>query len=382
MPDTFCILPWMHLATSSTGNLRVCCNSTPGKNFITKEDGTVYKIYKDDVKEAWNSEVYTTLRTQMLNGERPEMCARCFKEEDVGIWSTRQAWNVKWKEDRNYTVDAPFNIRYVDIRLGNLCNLKCRMCNPYASNQWTKEWDLLHPDANKDEIEWLKNLTWPENEKTWENLFSIVDSVEEIYLTGGEPTIIKEQYKLFDFCVKNGYAKNIKLKYNTNLTNIPHDLIEAWKDFKQVQLNCSIDAVGKLDRYIRYPSNWEKIEENFDIIQALPNSVIEIHNTVQMYNILRLDEFIKWAEPYGHKIYFNILNHPEQLNIRVLPIELKKQVKEKLSKYIDIPKVQGIIDYMMAEDWSDKYTAFLDYTKILDNSRNENLFDLIPEFRI
>lgn len=380
MTDTFCILPWMHLATSSTGNLRICCNSTPGKNFITKEDGSIYKIYKDDINEAWNSETYKKIRTQMLNGERPEMCARCFKEEDVGIWSTRQAWNVKWKEDKDYTVDAPFDIRYVDIRLGNLCNLKCRMCNPYASNQWVKEWKLVNPDVDEDELMWLKNLTWPENEKTWDNLFSIVDTVEEIYLTGGEPTIIKEQFKLFDYCVKNGYAKNIKLKYNTNLTNIPKDLIEAWKDFKQVQLNCSIDAIGNLDRYIRYPSTWSKIQENFDIIQALPNSVIEIHNTVQMYNILRLDEFIEWAKPYGHKIYFNILNHPDVLNIRVLPSNLKKLAKNKLEKHLDIEKVQGIIDYMMAEDWSHKLPEFYEYTHKLDKSRDEDLSKIVGEF--
>lgn len=380
MSDTFCILPWMHLATTSTGNLRVCCNSVNSINRIKKEDGSIYKIYKDDIKEAWNSETYKTLRQQMLNGERPEMCARCFKEEDVGIWSTRQAWNEKWKEDKEYTVEAPFEIRYVDIRLGNLCNLKCRMCNPYASNQWIKEWHLIS-DKTED-LDDLKKLNWPESEKTWDNLFSIVDSVEEIYLTGGEPTIIKEQFKLFEYCVKNGYAKNIKLKYNTNLTNIPRDLIDAWKDFKQVQLNCSIDAVGDLDRYIRYPSNWSKIQENFDIIQALPNSVIEIHNTVQMYNILRLDEFIDWAKPYGHKIYFNILNHPEVLNIRVLPPHLKQLAKDKLDAHTDIPKVQGIIDYMMAEDWSDKYSKFLSYSESLDSSRNENLFDLIPEFKL
>ena len=382
MSDTFCILPWMHLATNASGNLRVCCNSTPGKNFIEKPDGKIYKLQRDDLKEAWNSDTYKKIRTQMLNGERPEMCARCFKEEDVGIWSTRQAWNVKWKEeDVDYKVDAPFDIKYVDLRLGNLCNLKCRMCNPYASNQWVKEWAMINEDADLTELNRLKNLDWPQYNKTWDNLFKIVDSVEEIYLTGGEPTIIKEQFYLLEYCVKYGYAENIKLKYNTNLTNIPHELIEAWKDFKQVQLNCSIDAVGDLDRYIRYPSNWSKIQENFDIIQALPNSVIEIHNTVQMYNILRLDEFIEWAKPYGHKIYFNILNHPEPLNIRVLPKHLKYLAKDKLEQYTDIPKVQGIIDYMMAEDWNNKWSEFINYSKQLDESRGENLYDHIPEFK-
>jgi glutamate-1-semialdehyde 2,1-aminomutase len=203
--------------------------------------------------------------------------------------------------------------------------------------------------------------------------------VKEIYLTGGEPTIIKEQFKLLDYCVKHGYAKKIKLKYNTNLTNIPQDLVQAWKDFKQVQLNCSIDAIGDLDRYIRYPSNWSKIQENFELIQKLDNKYIEIHNTVQMYNILRLDEFIEWAKPYGHKIYFNILNHPEVLNIRVLPAHLKLLAKDKLEQHLDVEKVQGIIDYMMSEDWSDKYPDFIKYTNALDKSRGEDLKSIVPE---
>jgi len=381
LDNTFCILPWMHLATNASGNLRVCCNSTPGKNFITKPDGKPYKVYKDDLQEAWNSEVYTNIRKQMLNGERPDMCQRCFREEDAGVRSARQAWNDKWQQENNYTEKAPFDVKYVDIRLGNLCNLKCRMCNPYASNQWVKEWALVEDALEPSEYERLSKMDWPENEKTWENLFSIANTVEEIYLTGGEPTIIKEQHKLLDYYIDNGTAHKIKLKYNTNLTNVPQHLIDKWSEFKQIQLNCSIDATDDLDRYIRYPSNWKKIVENFETIRQLPNANIEIHCTVQMYNILRLDKLIDWAEPYGHKIYFNILNHPEYLNIRCLPKELKTQANIMLCRYKHLEKVQGIIDYMYAEDWSDKLPQFYEYTAQLDKSRNENLFDILPELR-
>jgi len=378
--NTFCILPWMHLATNASGNLRVCCNSTPGKNFVTKEDGTPYKLHKDDLEEAWNSEVYKVIREQLLNGERPEMCTRCFREEDVGIKSARQAWNEKWKEDIKYTVDAPFDIKYVDLRLGNLCNLKCRMCNPYASSMWVKEWALVDEALSPSEYERLSNMTWPEKEKTWENLFSIANTVEEIYLTGGEPTIIKEQHRLLDYFIDNGTAKNIKLKYNTNLTNVPKHLLDKWKQFKRVQLNCSIDAVGKLDRYIRHPSNWETIERNFEAIRQLENANIEIHCTVQMYNILRLHELIEWAKPYGHKIYLNILNHPDYLNIRVLPEELKQQAKQNLQAHLDVPKMQGVIDYMFAEDWTDKLPAFVKYTRELDANRKEDILEIVEEF--
>ena len=381
MSNTFCILPWMHLATNASGNLRVCCNSIPGKNFILKEDGTPFKLHKDNLEEAWNSTVYKKIRKQLLNSERPEMCQRCFREEDSGIKSARQSWNNTWQQDIEYTEDAPFHIKYVDLRLSNLCNLKCRMCNPYASNMWVKEWHLINDALSESEYKRLSKMDWPEIEKTWENLFSIADTVDTIYLTGGEPTIIKQQHKLLDYFIDNNKSNNVKLKYNTNLTNVPRHLIDKWKKFKKVQLNCSIDAYGDLDHYIRYPSNWDKVEENFNIIQNLENANIEIHCTVQMYNILYLYELIEWALPYKHKIYFNILNHPEELNIRVLPKHLKELAEKRLQPYLHLEKVKGIISYMWTEDWNTKYyKKFKQYTKTLDKSRNENILDYIEEF--
>lgn len=379
MTDTFCILPFMHLATNASGNLRICCNSIPGQNFILKEDGSPYKIYKDNLEEAWNSNTYRVIRDEFLNNKRPDMCARCFREEDAGIASPRQAWNQKWKTDKTYTVDMPYDIKYIDLRLGNLCNLRCRMCNPYASNQWLKEWHLIDNKLSSEEHTRLKRMDWPKDKKTWDNLMPLLDSVEEVYLTGGEPTIIKEQFILLNYLIDQNLSQKVKLKYNTNLTNIPVDLLEKWKFFKKIQLNCSIDAIGDLDRYIRYPSDWNTIVENFNILNKLDNVNIEIHCTVQMYNILRLQDLIEWALPYNVKIYFNILNHPNWLNIRVLPIHLKKYVEKNLQKYYDLHKVKGIVDYMNAEQWVEYLPTFYKNTDILDKSRNENLQSIVKE---
>jgi len=377
--DTFCVLPWMHLATNASGNLRVCCNSDPHKNNIKKPNGSAYQLQRDDLKEAWNSPTYQKIREELISGVRPEMCIRCFREEDTGVKSARQSANEKWGIDKVYPIVADFNIRYVDVRLSNLCNLKCRMCNPYASNMWTEEWSLIAKALSQSEYDRLNNMNWPELEKTWENLYSIADTIEEIYLTGGEPTIIKAQHKLLDYFINKGTAKNIRLKYNTNLTNIPKHLLDRWTHFKRVQLNCSIDAIGELDRYIRFPSSWQHIQENFEKIRMLKNCTIEIHCTVQMYNILRLNELIDWALPYNHRIYFNILNHPEELNVRVLPKFLKDQATKLLDPYLHLDKVKGIIDYMNAEDWSHLLINFHSYTNALDKSRNQNLAKLIPE---
>ena len=392
--DTFCVLPWMHVATNASGTLRVCCNSTPGKNGLEHPDGGKYKLHKHDLREAWNSPTLTKIRQQFLDGERPEMCARCFREEDSGVKSARESWNEGWYDDSvDYnTVNPPVRAQYVDLRLGNLCNLKCRMCNPYASNQWVKEWNSIGTERyneaplDDDELERLDGWSkeWPNKKYVWENFMNVADTIEEIYLTGGEPTLALAQFRLFDFLIERGLNENITLKYNTNLTNIPQRMVDYWDRFHKVKLNCSIDAVGDLNRYIRYPTNWKLVEKNlarFLEMEKTSGVRVGIHTTVQIYNILHLDSWFDWIQRRGKSVYLNILNHPEYLNIRVLPTELKQLATERLESYIpSVEKLDSVLDYMWAEDWSDRWQDFERYTHTIDSSRNENILDVVPEF--
>jgi len=387
---TFCVMPWNSIATNASGNYRVCCNSTPGKNFILGDDGKAVKISKVRPSEIWNSETYKHLRKQMLEGIQPNMCDRCFKEEATGIKSARQNWNDKWYDkDKEYTVESALDIEYVDLRLGNLCNLKCRMCNPYSSNQWVDEWNTvvktskLVPDfpLTVEEAERLNNMTWPEDPRTWDSIIEIADSIEEIYLTGGEPTLAIEQYKLFDILIEKNLAKKIKLKYNTNLTNIPKKMLEYWDHFKRIQINASIDAYRDLNRYIRYPTAWSSVEKNMDKFVSMKNVEVQLHCTIQTYNILNLNELFDWMTRYSNvKLYLNILNHPRSMNIRVLPKELKELAVSRLQPYLTLPKVQDVINYMMAQDDSQYLQEFFDYNNKLDELRDQNFFVLVPEF--
>jgi sulfatase maturation enzyme AslB (radical SAM superfamily) len=384
--NTFCVLPWMHVATNAAGTLRVCCNSTPGKNGLEHPEGGKYKLHKHDLREAWNCDTMKNIRQQFINGERPEMCERCFREEDVGVRSARQGWNESWYDptaDYSSTTPEP-KAQYIDLRLGNLCNLKCRMCNPYASNQWVDEWNLVEDPLPEEELKRLDTdtMTWPNKQRVWENLMNVADSIEEIYLTGGEPTLALKQYDLFQYLQDKDFAKHIKLKYNTNLTNIPERMVWYWHFFKLVKINASIDAVGVLDRYVRYPSAWPKIEENFKKLRRLRNTRLQIHSTIQTYNILDLPKLYDWCDSIMFEdVYLNILNHPKCLNIRTLPTKIKKLVEEKLQPYMNRPKVKQMINYMNKEDWYDTHwKEFVDYTNALDKSRNENILDLVPEF--
>ncbi len=373
----------MHIATNSTGNLRVCCNAVPTKSYIYKSDGKPYKLFRDDIKEAWHSDSYKSIRQEFLNGNRPDICERCFREEDAGIKSARQSANEQWGTECDMTTTPDMDIRYVDLRLGNLCNLKCRMCNPYSSSIWAKEWNKVvteEEQISQDEVTRLVQMDWPTKDKTWNNIKEIMPSVEMIYFTGGEPTLTLEQMSLLEYCIDNNYT-NITLKYNTNLTNIPERMLDLWKNFKNIKVNASIDATYRLNRYIRYPSDFEEITDNLEILGNLPNVNIQIHTTVQMYNIMKLDSILMHFSGYNH--FLNILNHPDYLNIRVLKQKHKKLIADRLQRTWDAgvqnEKIPGIIKYMQ-EDWSDKWPDFVAYTKNVDKQRKETILEHIEEF--
>jgi hypothetical protein len=90
----------------------------------------------------------------MLNGEIPASCTKCFEEENKGITSKRNWETIVWKErlDIDSIVSKtlsdgslPVNIPYFDLRLGNMCQLKCVMCSPHDSSSWIKEWKIQYP---------------------------------------------------------------------------------------------------------------------------------------------------------------------------------------------------------------------------------------------
>jgi sulfatase maturation enzyme AslB (radical SAM superfamily) len=231
-------------------------------------------------------------------------------------------------------------------------------------------------------------MDWPKDPQVWQRLAPFLDQIEEIYLTGGEPFLSLEQVHLLSDLVETGRSSQVCLKYNTNLTLIPPRLVKLWPHFKTVRLNVSIDGTGELLNYIRYPAEWEPIANNLDQLFLLkkecPNIEIGVHVTVQMYNIIGLDKLIEvFLSRWGVTPYLNILNHPHCLNIRVLPASLRTKVVNQLQDLAKkINSVQEIIDYMLAEDWSDNYLKeFVAYTKRLDELREQSLLTLQPDFQ-
>lgn len=406
---TFCVMPWVHLAVSTRGYFRLCCN----QSFLpedTERGGYLdrHYIHKEPVQDAWNSDSYKRTRIKMIEGEEIAPCSRCYREEKMGIKSARMNYNRDYlpslklsniKSDGSCSLDS---IKFIDVRLGNKCNLKCRMCNPYSSSNWiSDERSTGVRKISEKDLQSLENIDWFENDFFWENLSSAMSNCDLIYFSGGEPGLFTEhQSKLFDKCIENKTASNIMLRYNTNLT-IPllSKFKKYWKHFRHIRINCSIDGVGKVNEYIRYPSKWDVIEKTllsiYDSTQENLLFSMNPHTTVQMYNIFDLVNLFNYLKPLGLFPMLNILNQPAHYNIRVLNKNQKERVGNVLTDWYEenknwlishdrngnYKKLPGMIKYIYEEDWSHLYPDFLREATLLDEIRNQKLEDYIPELK-
>ena len=425
--DTFCILPWIHLATRPNGEVRVCCTanaSGAAKNDIkdiglVKKNGISMNLKNHTIEEIWNSEQMCNTRLQMLTGKIPNSCQKCFIEETNGIVSKRQWETSVWTDRVNIDEivsktgtdgELPISIPYFDLRLGNICQLKCIMCSPHDSSSWIKDWKLQYPkytntDLTKDQI-WdpLYDYTWYQKSSFLASMKEQAQYIKELYFAGGEPLLIPEHYKILEFMVENRYSTNCTLRYNSNGLEISDKLFNLWDKFKSVKFNFSVDAVGEKNDYIRFPSNWKDVVSNLHRLDNTSSHIIvNIACAVQLLNVLYLNELIEWKNQQNFKkinikdgagiIGSHLVYFPSYLNVRVLPTDLKILVKERINNFVESMRNDtnfvnnpygqsrwvGLVKYMMEEDWTHKLPSLKQYLESCDKIRNTNYKIIFPE---
>ena len=226
LPEKICMLPWISIETSPIGTARPCCLAV---DEITKPDGTKYSLRENTLEEIYHSEYMQDLRKDFLAGNKPETCRRCWNEEAAGRTSKRINSRIRLKE----YVDAvdfnnidPDQLWFIDLKLGNICNLKCRICGSWSSSKWAKEEIDYIPELvdRKTHLAYtyLKDGAWPrESEVFWDNVKTLLPNIKYFEFTGGEPFLIEQHFELLRYAVEYGYSKNIEIHYNTNGTVFP-----------------------------------------------------------------------------------------------------------------------------------------------------------------
>lgn len=430
MSKTFCPIPWIFQAVRNNGDIRVCCqaNVTPNQGVVRHPDGTSYNAGRDSFDEAKNAELMKSIRKNMLDGVWSEECGRCQQEEQAGLESRRmyelRAWDYTLADAKKDTQpDGTITVRssYYDLRFGNLCNLACRMCGPTDSHTWYEQWAEYHGSTKYQdthgEVELKRNekgrlyttdYDWHNSESFWDQIEMNIPYIQHVYMAGGEPMMIERHYEFLKKCIGSGHAGNITIEYNTNMTSLPPRVLEMWKEFKQIRVGCSIDGMGEVLEYQRWPVKWRQAINNLNKVDQLPNNVVAwVAYTVTAYNIFHLPEFMLWklkesnwkkinSSPQKPIITHHVAHGPKRANIRLLTPELKlkvhnhydyykfkvasdpeinEKIKNKFNKILD-----SVEKYMMADDYSDKLEEFIKFTTYLDKARKQNILDVVPQY--
>lgn len=398
---TLCAVPWMHLAFEPSGKVVPCC-------LTSAHDYWAGDLNTQSIEEIWNSDNMKKLRVEMMNGEEPAICNKCFDKEKVTYGSGRQHHNREFKSVLDTIpviteADGTCNkmeLKYWDFRFSNLCNLKCRTCGPRFSSAWV-------PDAKK--------LGYTDQEKVW-NIESVddmsnfdflkeqVQHVQKIYFAGGEPLLMPEHWQMLDMLVENKRF-DVSLSYNTNCTTLTYgkkNIIDYWKqwDFGKLEVWPSLDEIDERAELVRSGTRWKDVEANLKQLIELPNAIIRPGLTIGGLNVFRLPAIIDrlmdlgvLKEKFGYINFFlNLVMDPKYYHVKILPDDYKEKISADLLRYCDDfnkkyrTNINIHFDHILHElslpHDPQAAKSFLGLTAAMDALRNEKTFEVIPELDI
>jgi MoaA/NifB/PqqE/SkfB family radical SAM enzyme len=363
---------------------------------ITDEAGNKYDLTKTNIETAYKSQYMQQLRQQFRAGEKPATCNRCWEEEAAGRTSKRMHTQVRLKElykEVDWANDNPNQLWFVDLKLGNICNLKCRICGSWSSSKWAEEELKYMPGVDKKQhiaYQWLKQGAWPRKTETfWDNMRELLPNIKYFEFTGGEPWMIKEHFDLLEYAVETGDSQHIDIHYNTNATQYPGGHWGLWKNFGRVDIAFSVDNVGNRFEYERYGANWQESNIIIDEIHimkkmSVPNITTQLCFTINIQNVYYLDELLAWAntKPFG-SIYFNMMHSPDHMSIQYMTPRAKELVLNKLKTTFWTSKsyqeeINSVINFIEAGPGSDG-SEFLFKMKQTDEYRKQCFTDTHPE---
>jgi MoaA/NifB/PqqE/SkfB family radical SAM enzyme len=403
--------PFTGLATREDGAICACCRSHP-----------VGFIDKANLEDIWNNDTMQRIRRQVLNNERPPECEPCFSLEDQGVESLRQRHiagkipeaRIKLYPNTPLLEVMPFEIPTMELKLNNLCNLKCRMCHPMDSTAWNDwsevkefykaEGNIMYAIVEEHDLERKPHLDkFQDSPEWWASLEKLLPYFRRVEFAGGEPLMDPQHYRILDMLAP--YGHQIEIKYATNLSMLGKSnrtVWEYWPKFKSVAVNVSIDGIGKSYEYVRGNASWAELINNIKQIQTIPNiSRIVGAVTVQVSNVLVLDKIIEYfLDDLGIIFHTHRVEYPKLLSAQVLPRELQilavtklRAINERLEEFKMIKQhpellmytrgqIQDNINYLLARDQSDKWTDCVEFNRKLDKTRNQSFTDVTPEFKL
>jgi pyruvate-formate lyase-activating enzyme len=391
--DRFCVLPWISLEASPIGTVRPCCLAD---DELLDDSGQKFSLLTANFADIQNSQSMTQLREDFLAGRKPQTCRKCWNEERAGRTSKRMHTLDRMKHmgiSDEWTTDAK-PLMFLDLKLGNICNLKCRICGSWSSSQFaTEELNDMHPSEDKKKTfpyQMLRAGAWPrENDQFWSEIDQCLSDIRYIEFTGGEPFLIDQHFDMLQGIVNRGIAHQVEIHYNTNGTTYPERGEKIWQHFKTVEIAFSIDDIGQRFEYQRSNAVWAEVCENLDRFRDLKeiysNIQLQICTTVNVFNVRYIDEVARWIDRNQESfnfVYWNMMHDAWYFSISCLPDTVKQAIADHLH-LADVPpqfrtEFDRIIEFMQRGASTDGFMTRLKIND-LDRKRGQNLAEVAPE---
>lgn len=357
-----CSMIWNHQFIDGSGRVKPCC----------RFQGNLGQL-EIDINNNFNNNTMQEIRQSMIDHKKHPGCSRCWQEEDSGKKSLRQRYNQHKKLGLDtIATDSP-KIEWLELAISNDCNLACRMCDSrYSHKLFEEELEYYGKTMSKT----------PRTKMPIEAVFPHVPNLKHLKITGGEPFITPDHWKLLDYIIEAEHAHHIYLNYSTNCTVYPKQhIVDRWKKFEYIELAISLDSiVAKENEYLRHGTKQSEVLENIQRFVELQNEInlhVIARPTITIFNIYHLPETLEWLDNLKIKHNATHLAYPSHLSVTVLPKEAKDTINKKFNDYkfkndVTRKSCQYIQNYMNSEDNSIMLDEFYKHTIFLDRKRNQN----------
>jgi len=388
--DSFCAAKWYNATIWLGSGMTTSCHHPPAHRVDIE-------AVKANPKLLHNTAQKKNDRELMLKGERPRGCEYCWKIEDMG----RDAISDRVYKSKIYPIEAldqafttpvetDVDLRTLEIAFDRTCQFACSYCNPAFSSTWVKDinrngpYTALVSDGRNhfthahDSAQLYKfgeeNPYATAFHQWWES--DLHRTLQELRITGGEPLMSGETWKLLDWFKTNKGKSSTRLAINSNLgAEVDVDRLLDSIDGLEVDIYTSNESVGSQAEYIRDGLNWHAWVENMHKI-ASSGKIRGLHvmNTINAVCLDSLPEFIDFMVALKHQygrdfpnFTLNILRFPSFQSPLVLSDELRTHYRDQLINVLIKYKSSSVLQ----EHEHNHLQRLIDYLDVVKTHHSE-----------
>lgn len=310
---TWCPLPFRHVFIEPRG-IKPCCSYTKTENMSV---------------QSWlDSDQLRELQSNILAGQVDPGCEDCLRGEKQHGTSTRLGAIEQYGSE----VFTDTAIDYVDYRSSNVCNFRCRSCEPYFSNGIAQ--DLKNSKFLMTLYQIPPEKVATTSDKNW--ILDNLHNIKRLMFTGGEPTLLPEVRHIVERIRRDRVDTNIIMITNGSFQD-PYWLDIA-SDMPNLNFTISIDAVGPAAEIIRHGTKWSQIERNILHLAQHGHSV-NFSTVITQLNFFQLGPLLAFTDiirkisdrPNGRTQFIQICNHPHYFS----PINWPDYMRPSAMEYLD-----------------------------------------------